>query len=71
MLLPDDTDDDTDKDTNDNVVDNYDESYETSPVSEGGGGGGAERDRGGNTRPALPGILLLQTRKLLIVSTFY
>ena len=83
MLLPDDTDyndkdhdtddDDTDyndNDTDDNVLDNYYESYESLPLSEGGGGCGAEWDRGGNTRPALPGILLLEIRKLLMVRTF-
>ena len=69
MLLP--YENDNYNDTDDNMLNNYCESYETSPVSEGGGGGGPERDRGGNTRPALPGLLLLQTRKLFIVRICY
>ena len=72
MLLPDNTvDNDNDDDIDYTVVDNYLKSYETSPVSEGEGGSGAEQDRGGNTHLALPGILLLGTRKLLIVRIFF
>ena len=62
MLLPGDTEDDNDNITKDKVVDNYHEFYELLPVCEGGGGGGAERHQGGNTRPSLPDLLLLETR---------
>ena len=36
--------DNSDNDTDDNVINNYHKSYETSPLIEGGGGYGAERD---------------------------